>query len=181
MAGYREQHISPHVACKDWGQAAGLDRRTTERVGYLVSQRLSKREEEIFGWMKTVGELRRTCYRGVERTQPWAYFVARAYNLLRTANLGLSQQAAQTGLNFWQQQPSHKWDGTKTCPQQRCKMNSTLRKNPSRKNHLALQQPASDTILRLQILLFDASARDADIRRSHTTKKQQYKLLLRPI
>ena len=43
--------------------------------------------EEIFGWMKTVGGLRRTRYRGIDRTQAWAYFVASAYNLLRLAKL----------------------------------------------------------------------------------------------
>jgi len=49
--------------------------------------------EEIFGWMKTVGGFRRTRYRGMERTQAWAYFVAGTYNLLRITNLGLSLQA----------------------------------------------------------------------------------------
>ncbi len=48
-----------------------------------------KRVEEIFGWMKTVGGLRRTRYLGLERTQAWAYFVAGTYNLLRMARLEL--------------------------------------------------------------------------------------------
>jgi IS5 family transposase len=43
--------------------------------------------------MKTVGGFRRTRYRGMERTQAWAYFVAGTYNLLRMTNLGLSLQA----------------------------------------------------------------------------------------
>ena len=38
--------------------------------------------------MKTVGGLRRTRYRGVERTGLAGYFVATAYNLVRMANLG---------------------------------------------------------------------------------------------
>jgi hypothetical protein len=58
-----------------------------------LSQRIRKRVEEIFGWMKTVGGLRRTRYRGVERTQTWDYFVAGTYNLLRLTNLELSLQA----------------------------------------------------------------------------------------
>ena len=62
-------------------------------IGYRTSQRLRKRVEEIFGWMKTVGGFRRTRYRGMERTQAWAYFVAGTYNLLRITNLGLSLQA----------------------------------------------------------------------------------------
>jgi transposase len=93
VAGCREREISPHVACKDRVHVAGLDGRTTDRAGYLTSQRIRKRVEEIFGWMKTVGGLRRTRYRGAERTQAWAYFVAGTYNLLRITNLGLSLQA----------------------------------------------------------------------------------------
>ena len=41
-----------------------------------MRQRIRKRMEEIFGWIKTVGGLRRSRYRGKERTEAWAYFVA---------------------------------------------------------------------------------------------------------
>ena len=51
---------------------------------------MRKRVEEIFGWIKTVGGLRRTRYRGTERTQAWGYFVAGTYNLLRMARLELA-------------------------------------------------------------------------------------------
>jgi len=93
VAGCREREISPHAACKARTKVVGLDGRTTGRAGYQTSQRLRKRVEEIFGWMKTVGGLKRTRYRGVERTQAWAYFVAGTYNLLRITNLGLRLQA----------------------------------------------------------------------------------------
>jgi len=74
-------------------QTPGLDRRTTTQAGYQTSQRIRKRVEEIFGWMKTVGGLRRSRYRGAERTQAWGYFVAGTYNLLRLARLELAQTA----------------------------------------------------------------------------------------
>jgi transposase len=93
VSGCREREVSPHAACKDRTQVEGLDGRTTGRAGYRTSQRIRKRVEEIFGWMKTVGGLRRSRYRGVERTQAWAYFVAGTYNLLRITNLRLSLQA----------------------------------------------------------------------------------------
>src|ERR1700690_3315530 len=93
VAGCRQREVSPHTACKEGIEVSGLDGRTTGCVGYRTSQRLRKRVEEIFGWMKMVGGLRRTRYRGVERTQAWAYFVAGTYNLLRITNLGLSLQA----------------------------------------------------------------------------------------
>ncbi len=93
VAGCRERTVAPHAACKDRVHVSGLDGRTTGRAGYGTSQRIRKRVEEIFGWMKMVGGLRRSRYCGVERTQAWAYFVAGTYNLLRITNLGLSLQA----------------------------------------------------------------------------------------
>lgn len=88
VSGCRERGIAPHVACKERIRVPGLDGRTTARAGYQRSQRLRKRVEEIFGWMKTVGGFRRTRYRGIDRTQSFAYFVAGTYNLLRMAKLG---------------------------------------------------------------------------------------------
>ena len=66
---------------------SALDHRTTNWPGYAMSQRVRKRVEEIFGWIKTVGNFRRTRYRGVERTSFAAYLVGAAYNLLRIAKL----------------------------------------------------------------------------------------------
>jgi transposase len=93
VSGCRQRGISPHAVCKSNLAIAGLDGRTTERSGYQRSQKIRKRVEEIFGWMKTVGGMRRSRYRGVERTQAWAYLVAGAYNLLRMTRLRLSLQA----------------------------------------------------------------------------------------
>jgi len=64
-----------------------LDGRTTRHEGYKVSQRKRKRVEEIFGWMKAYGGLRRTMMRGIERVQLHAHLVAAAYNLLRISRL----------------------------------------------------------------------------------------------
>jgi hypothetical protein len=85
--GCRERGIAPHAACKEKVQVEGLDARTTGAAGYQKSLKIRKRVEEIFGWMKTVGGLRRTRYQGIERTQAWVYFVASADNLLRLARL----------------------------------------------------------------------------------------------
>jgi transposase len=93
VAGCRQRDIQPHVACKAGVKVEGLDGRTTQRASYRTSQKLRKRVEEIFGWMKTVGGLRRTRYKGIERTQAWAYFVAGSYNLLRMAKLSLVSPA----------------------------------------------------------------------------------------
>ena len=89
VRGCRRRGIAPHVAEVTNRKVVGLDRRTTRRVSYAVSQRKRKRVEEIFGWMKTVGGLRRSRYVGIARTGLWAYFVGAAYNLVRMVRLGL--------------------------------------------------------------------------------------------
>jgi len=61
--------------------------RTTRHVGYEISQRVRKRVEEVFGWLKTVGNFRKTRYRGLAANQLAAHMLAAAYNLLRIAKL----------------------------------------------------------------------------------------------
>jgi IS5 family transposase len=65
-----------------------IDGRMTRHPGYAVSQRLRKRVEETFGWMKKVGGFRRTRYRGLAKTPMAGYLVATAYNLVRMSKLG---------------------------------------------------------------------------------------------
>jgi transposase len=88
VAGCRQREVAPHVICKEGVKVKGLDARTTTQSGYQTSKRIRQQVEEIFGWIKTVGGLRRTRYRGRERTQAWAYFVVGTYNLLRMSRLG---------------------------------------------------------------------------------------------
>jgi transposase len=83
--GCRELGITPHVAVKAKHNA--IDGRTTRHPGYPISMRIRKRIEEIFGWGKTVGDLRRTRVRGVARTQQRGYFIGAALNLLRVTRL----------------------------------------------------------------------------------------------
>lgn len=88
VAACRALNLTPHVAqneARPGGSA--LDARTTRHPGYAVSQWVRIRIEETFGWMKTIGGLRKTRYRGRQRVQMHAYLVAAAYNLLRIARL----------------------------------------------------------------------------------------------
>ncbi len=87
IAALREEGVTPHVTQNTTGRRSAIDGRTTRHLGYAISQRIRKRVEEIFGWMKTVGGLRRTRYRGVGRTGLAAYLVGTAYNLVRMAGL----------------------------------------------------------------------------------------------
>ena len=68
------------------------DGRTTRTEGYQVSQR--KRVEEIFGWLKTVGGLRKTRFIGQAKNQMAAFISGAAYNLLRIAKLSVSEVKA---------------------------------------------------------------------------------------
>ena len=69
---------------------SAIDGRTTRHPGYAVSQRVRKRVEEIFGWMKTIGGLRKLRHRGRDRVAWHFLFVAAAYNLVRLRNLQTS-------------------------------------------------------------------------------------------
>lgn len=84
----RGMNVTPHVSQnhKRPGGSA-IDDRTTRHEGYQISQRKRKRIEEVFGWMKTVGMLRKTRHRGVSKVG-WVFtFAAAAYNLVRMRNL----------------------------------------------------------------------------------------------
>ena len=83
----RMMNVTPHVARRPTSK---VDGRTTRHVGYQISQRIRKRVEEIFGWVKTVGGGRKLRYRGIERNRLWWELTATAYNLLRLAKIALA-------------------------------------------------------------------------------------------
>ena len=88
MVGFCRQHaIAPHVAQIKNRQVPGLDGRTTRSLGYQTSQKLRQRVEEIFGWCKEIGGLRRTRKRGVDRVGLSALLILSSYNLVRMARL----------------------------------------------------------------------------------------------
>lgn len=82
--------IRPHIARIEGRRTPGLDARTTRHASYRLSQRKRKRIEEIFGWLKTIGGLRKSRFIGIERTQLHAYLAASAYNLMRMARMAPS-------------------------------------------------------------------------------------------
>jgi hypothetical protein len=83
----RGLRVTPHVAQNTTGRRSAIDGRTTRHPGYAASQRVRKRIEEIFGWGKTVGGMRKTLHRGLERVG-WMFVLrTAAYNLVRMRNL----------------------------------------------------------------------------------------------
>lgn len=88
VADLRARGVTPHVAQQiTKRRRSKIDGRTTHHPGYEISQRKRKLVEEIFGWMKSVGGLRKTKYRGRERNGLLAYINAAAYNLVRLVRL----------------------------------------------------------------------------------------------
>jgi len=83
----RTKQITPHVAQHTTNRTSAIDGRTTRHPGYAVSQQKRTRVEEVFGWMKTVGLLRKVKLRGVPRVGWLFTFTAAVYNLVRMRNL----------------------------------------------------------------------------------------------
>ena len=83
----RTLNVRPHVAQNTSGRRSAIDKRTTRHPGDGKSQRVRKRIEEAFGWIKTVAGLRKTKLRGLAKVD-WAFtFAAAAYNLVRLPKL----------------------------------------------------------------------------------------------
>ena len=87
VAEMRRLGVTPHVAQNTNGRRSAIDGRTTRHPGYALSQRSRKRLEEVFGWIKTIGGLRKTRHRGTARVGWMFTFTAAAYNLVRIPKL----------------------------------------------------------------------------------------------
>jgi transposase len=87
VAGLRAMQATPHLAQHTTGRRSAIDARTTRHVGYAISQRKRKLVEQGFGWMKTVGGLRKLRHRGGPLVN-WVFtFTAAAYNIVRMRRL----------------------------------------------------------------------------------------------
>lgn len=87
VAGVRRLGFTPHVAQNTSGRRSAIDGRTTRHDGYETSQRIRKRVEEPFGWIKTVGVGRKLRYIGQARNRAWFVMEAAVYNLIRICSL----------------------------------------------------------------------------------------------
>jgi transposase len=82
VAELRARGVTPHVAQNDTNRCSAIDGRTTRHEGYAVSQRKRKRVEEIFGWGKVIGGIRKVKVRGLERVGALFTLALTAYNLV---------------------------------------------------------------------------------------------------
>lgn len=81
----REAKVTPHVAQK--AKHSAIDARTSRHSGYKTSLKIRKRIEEIFGWAKTVGGLRKARFVGLSKVSAQTVFTLAAYNLTRMASI----------------------------------------------------------------------------------------------
>src|SRR5262252_8105175 len=94
VAEARNMHATPHVAQNIHARRrSAIDGRTTRHAGYAISQVRRKRVEEIFGWMKTVGGMRKLRHRGLQLVGWMFTFAAAAYNMVRMRNLVAASEA----------------------------------------------------------------------------------------
>lgn len=83
----RKLGVTPHVAQNDTNRSSAIDRRTTRYPGYAISQRKRKLVEKIFGWLKTIGLMRKTRHKGIHRGGWMFTFTNAIYNLIRIKNI----------------------------------------------------------------------------------------------
>lgn len=89
VAELRKIGVTPHIAQNNGRRRSAIDGRTTRHAGYEISQRKRKRVEEIFGWGKTVGPIRKVHLRGKALVADLVRMTAAAFNLVRMRNLGV--------------------------------------------------------------------------------------------
>jgi transposase len=87
VADVRGLGFTPHVAPNTTRNRSTIDGRTTRHPGHVVSQRIRKRIEEPFGWMKTVAGGRKLRYIGRQRNRAWFLMTGAVYNIIRIAAL----------------------------------------------------------------------------------------------
>lgn len=83
----REMNVTPHIAARK--HTKSIDGRTTRHEGYLISRKIRKRVEEIFGWAKTVGVMRKVKIRGQDSIDALFKLCIAVYNLVRIRNIRL--------------------------------------------------------------------------------------------
>jgi transposase len=87
----RDLGVTPHIAKNDHERrTSSIDQRTLRHEGYHISQKKRKLVEQIFGWGKTIGGLRKMKHRGLELVESITTMNLAAYNLIRIRNLAMA-------------------------------------------------------------------------------------------
>jgi hypothetical protein len=92
VADLRDLKVTPHLAPNTTRQRSTIDGRTTRHEGHAASQRIRKRIEEPFGWIKTIAGGRKLRYKGQARNRAWFLMTGAVYNILRITALDATQR-----------------------------------------------------------------------------------------
>ena len=133
--------VDGHVTKTGKRRKTRIDRRTTRHPGYAVSQRLRKRIEEGFGWIKTTGGLAKTRHRGLDRVGWMFTLTAAACNLSGCPNSSPRRRhdGRKTATH------AHSRRGPATNPNRlTAKPRSSDRTSPIDRKSRVFQQPESD-------------------------------------
>lgn len=88
VADLKRRGIRPYIARNTQDRRSAIDGRTARGQGYAVSQHARKRIEQGFGWVKTIGGLRKLPRVGLDTVRGWVTWTFAAYNLIRIGGIG---------------------------------------------------------------------------------------------
>ena len=88
VAALERRGIEPHIARHTRGRRSAIDGRKARGTGYGMSQQCRKRIEQGFGWIKTIGGLRKLPRVGLPAVRGWVTWTFAAYNLIRLGGIG---------------------------------------------------------------------------------------------
>jgi transposase len=96
VAALKQRGIKPHIARHTKGRRSAVDGRTARSNGYAMSQQIRKRIEQGFGWIKTIGGLRKLPLVGLSKVRGWVTWTFAAYNLIRLGGIGQWWESSPT-------------------------------------------------------------------------------------
>lgn len=88
VAQLQRRGIKAHIARNTNGRRSAIDGRSARGNGYARSQQVRKRIEQGFGWVKTIGGLRKLPLVGLAAVRGWVTWTFAAYNLIRLGGIG---------------------------------------------------------------------------------------------
>ena len=88
VAALKERGIKPHIARHTKGRRSAIDGRAARGKGYAMSLQIRKRIEQGFGWIKTIGGLRKLPLIALSKVRGWVTWTFAAYNLIRLGGIG---------------------------------------------------------------------------------------------
>jgi transposase len=89
VAQLREMNVTPHIARNEQSgrRKSNIDKRTTRHTGYNASIIRRRLIEQIFGWVKQPGRMKRARHRGIDRVGWFTKLVGAGFNLVKLAKL----------------------------------------------------------------------------------------------